>query len=489
MEETNGRGVDAVLIMAATQSNEPITQAGEICRQRGKVVVTGMVGMDIPRDNYYKKELDFKLSLSYGPGRYDSQYEEKGIDYPFGYVRWTEQRNIEAFLNLVAQGQVTPSRLITHRFKIDDALSAYELLLGKTKEPYLGIVINYGDSVATEKKNSRRVMVREHAPNNNGISVGFIGVGNFAKAVLLPEIKKTNITLKAVCTASGMSAEQSARKHGFSVATTDSNETITDKDINTIFIATRHNSHAQYVMKALTAGKNVFVEKPLCINREELAELRKVAIDSKGVLMVGFNRRFSPHAKLLAEYFKNRRTPMMLNYRINAGQIPVDHWIQDQNIGGGRIIGEGCHFVDFASYIIGKKALSVYATALSTADDLRKPEDNVAFTIKYDDGSVANIQYIANGSSDFSKESCEVFADGSMAIMDDFKKTTCSGKLGKKSISGKQAKGFAEELSAFFSAIKNGKDTPIDINSIFETTDITFSVIESLRSGKRVDLA
>jgi predicted dehydrogenase len=489
MEKTNGRGVDAVLIMAATQSNEPVTQAGEICRHRGKVVVTGMVGMDIPRDNYYKKELDFMLSLSYGPGRYDTQYEEKGVDYPFGYVRWTEQRNIESFLALVEQGLVTPSRLITHRFRIDDALSAYELLLGKTKEPYLGIVINYEATDKAEKKNEKTLIVREYLPNKNDISIGFIGAGNFAKAVLLPEIKKTGAALKYICTASGMSAEQTAKKHGFSIATTDSDTLLKDNDINTIFIATRHNSHAAYVIKSLSAGKNVFVEKPLCVTREEMADLKKAVADTRGMLMVGFNRRFSPHAKLLSDYFKNRRTPMMLNYRINAGNIPVDHWIQDINIGGGRIIGEGCHFVDFASSIIGSKAISVYATSLSTAEDSRKPEDSVAFAIKYADGSVANIQYIANGSSDFSKENCELFADGSTAIMDDFKKTVCAGKLGKKSISGKQAKGFSEEIEAFFRAITNGKAAPININSIFETTDITFSVIESLRSGKRVDLA
>jgi len=488
-EFSQGYGVDAVLITAATKSNEPVTIAGEICRMKGKVVVTGLVGMDVPRDMYYKKELDFKLSLSYGPGRYDSDYEEGGHDYPFGYVRWTEQRNIKAFMDMVESGAVTPSKLVTHRFAIDDALDAYQLILGKTKEPYLGIVLNYDEKPGGITRELRRTQIRQVVEGSSKISIGFIGAGNFTKAVLFPNLKKQkDICLKTICTATGMNAGQTAEKEGFASATTDYKELLNDPDINVVFVTTQHNSHARFVKAAIKAGKHVFVEKPLCINPEELNELQSVYNSSNQHVLVGFNRRFSPHAKLIKDYFQSRRTPMMVNYRVNAGIIPPDVWIQKPDVGGGRIIGEVCHFIDFASFIIGSDPVEVQAMCVATSNTSLVDEDNVTISIKYKDGSVAQIFYVAVGAEALSKEYCEVFADESSAVMDNFCSTVCMGKRGKKKLKGKQEKGFAEEIAAFLAAVRDGGETPIGFESIVDTTLCSFAVLESLRTKKSIKI-
>lgn len=503
---SQGYGVDAVLITAATKSNEPVTVAGEICRMKGKVVVTGLVGMDVPRDMYYKKELDFKLSLSYGPGRYDPDYEEGGHDYPFGYVRWTEQRNIKAFLDLVESGAVTPSKLVTHRFAMDDALNAYQLILGKIKEPYLGIVLNYDEKPGGITPELRRTEIRQDVKGTSEVNIGFIGAGNFTKAVLFPNLKKQkDISLKTICTATGMNAGQTADKEGFAKATTDYKELLNDPGINVVFVTTQHNSHARFVKAALEAGKHVFVEKPLCVTQAELEKvlgfkfydlsgdedgsesfnLKPKSSNLNLILMVGFNRRFSPHARLIREYFEGRRTPMMVNYRVNAGIIPPDVWIQNPEVGGGRIIGEVCHFIDFASFLIGCRPVEVQAMCVDTANASLVEQDNVTISIKYKDGSVAQIFYVAVGAADLSKEYCEVFADESTAVMDNFCSTVCMGKRGKKTLKGKQEKGFSEEITAFLTAVREGGKSPIEVQSIFDTTACTFAVLESLRS-KRV---
>ncbi len=486
---SQGYGVDAVLITAATKSNEPVTLAGEICRMKGKVVVTGFVGMDVPRAMYYKKELDFKLSLSYGPGRYDSDYEEGGHDYPFGYVRWTEQRNIKAFLDLVESGAVTPSKLVTHRFAMDDALDAYQLILGKIKEPYLGIVLNYDEKSGGITPELRRTTIRQDVKGASEINIGFIGAGNFTKAVLFPNLKKQkDIYLKTICTATGMNAKQTAEKEGFANATTDYKELLNDPDINTVFVTTRHNSHAIFITAALEAGKHVFVEKPLCINPEDLTELQAIYNSSNRHLLVGFNRRFSPHAGMIKDYFKDRRTPMMVNYRVNAGIIPPDVWIQHHEVGGGRIVGEVCHFIDFASFLIDSIPVEVQAMCVATSNASLVNQDNVTISIKYRDGSVAQIFYVAVGAADLSKEYCEVFADESTAVMDNFCATVCMGKKGKKKLKGKQEKGFEEEITAFLTAVREGGKAPIEFQSIFDTTSCTFAVLESLQTKKAVKI-
>jgi predicted dehydrogenase len=425
-EFSRGYGVDAVLITAAAKSNEPVTLAGEICRMKGTVVVTGLVGMDLPRDMYYKKELDFKLSLSYGPGRYDPAYEEGGRDYPYGYVRWTEQRNIQAFLDLVASGAVTPSKLVTHRFDIDDALNT-------------------------------------------------------------------------LCTATGMNAGQTAQKEGFACATTDFQVVLDNEQINTVFVTTRHNSHARFVTAALAAGKHVFVEKPLCLTPEDLQTIHQtlhksphtpdaspLTPHSPPILMVGFNRRFSPHAAFIRDYFQGRQTPMMVNYRINAGIIPPDVWVQDPEVGGGRIVGEVCHFIDFASFVIGADPVAVQAMCVDSTNASLVAEDNVTIAVKYRDGSVAQICYVAVGPSDLAKEYCEVFADESAAVMDNFCTTRCMGRRGKKRLKGSQKKGFTQEIAAFLKAVKTGGPSPIPFDSLALTTACTFAAKESLRTRTAV---
>jgi predicted dehydrogenase/threonine dehydrogenase-like Zn-dependent dehydrogenase len=490
---SRGYGVDAVLITAATHSNQPVETAGNICCVHGTVVATGMVGMDIPRDAYYKKELSFKLSCSYGPGRYDPTYEEAGHDYPFGHVRWTEQRNIGAFLECVAAGTVTPSRLVTHRFAIDKALDAYDLLSGKTQEPYLGIVLTYPEKQPEITPATRRMPVVpaqvKNAPASDKAAVGLIGAGSFARAILLPHLKKIReVRLRAVCDASGMAAAETARKAGFEFAATDFRQLLDDKEINTVIIATRHDTHAKFAAQALSAGKHVHVEKPLALTPEELLEIKKAAAGSSRILTVGFNRRFSPHAALIRTYFDGRQTPMTVAYRVNAGSIPKSSWIQDRETGGGRIIGEVCHFIDFCSFIIRSSPLSVRASCIKTANEAIVAEDSCVITLDYEDGSLATIVYAALGSAALEKERCEFFADGSSAIMENFEKTVCSGKRGGKTLKGKQDKGYGSELRAFVNAVKAGGPPPIPLQSLLETTAATFAALASLRSGAKQEI-
>lgn len=488
MTFSGGYGVDAVLITAATHSDEPVTVAAEIAKKKGCVVATGLVGMNLPRDLYYKKEIDFRLSCSYGPGRYDPVYEEQGVDYPFGYVRWTEQRNMAAFLQLVAEGKVTPSRLVTHRFGFDDALDAYQVLLGIKKEPYLGIVLGYGDDVVAKgasatKEMSRRVDFRV-APKEGKVGISFIGAGNFAKAVLLPTLKKVkDASLRVVSTATGMSAADTAKKYGFSAAATDQGEALTDAETDLVFVTTRHDMHAAQVRVALEAGKYVFTEKPLAITEGQFA-----TIPVSGKIMVGFNRRFSPHAKLIKDYFAKRTLPLVMHYRVNAGAIPRDVWIQDPAVGGGRMIGEGCHFIDFMQYVCGAPIVKVQAMCIQTANTAETPEDSVSVNLQFADGSVGTLEYVALGDTTLSKEVCEIHGEGSTAVMDNFCKTVCSGKLGRRKLKGRQQKGFSEELAATIRTVQAGEKMPISWDEIANVTKTTFAVLRALKTGGTVEV-
>ena len=492
---TNGYGADAVLITAATKSNEPIETAAEACRPKGRVVVVGLVGMDVPRDPFYKKELDLRLSMSYGPGRYDPAYEEGGHDYPYHYVRWTEQRNIQAFLDLVAAGKVTPSRLTSHRFAIDDALRAYELLEGTAGEKYLGIVINYPQPAAEAAlpPPARRIDLKPVAAGGRRtLGVGFIGAGNFAKAVLLPALGRRNdVSLTGLCTATGMSSVETGKRHGFAFATTDIGELLSDQSTQVVFIATQHHTHAAFVRRALEAGRHVFVEKPLCTSEEELAGIEELVggLQQPGLcLMVGFNRRFSLHALAIREAFSRRRTPLVVNYRVNAGSVPSDSWVQDPERGGGRIVGEVCHFVDLAEYLTGSVPTRVYAASIHTDDRRDVSEDSVAITINYADGSLATIQYLAHGSAQVPKERCEACADGVTAILDNYRQTTFHGG-GHRGVKGSQDKGFAGEIDAFVRVIREGGEWPIPFQSLARTTRVTLAILRSLREGQPVSLA
>lgn len=489
MAFSGGYGVDAVLITAATHSDEPVTVAAEICRKKGRVVATGLVGMNLPRDQYYKKEVDFRLSCSYGPGRYDPVYEEQGVDYPFGYVRWTEQRNMAAFLQLVAEGKVTPSKLVTHRFKFDDALDAYQVLLGIRKEPYLGIVLEYGEDgskpEAQSPKLERRVDFQPPTSNLqlDSVGVSFIGCGNFAKAVLLPTLKKTaGCAFRGVSTATGMSATDTAKKYGFAFAATDQAEVLKDDGTNLVMVTTRHDMHAAQIAAALAAGKYVFSEKPLCISEEQLEHL--VGLNSGRRVMIGFNRRFSPHARLLKDYFAKRTLPLVMHYRVNAGSIPKDVWLQDPEVGGGRMVGEGCHFIDFMSYVCGAPVVKVQAMCIQTANGAETPEDSISVNLLFADGSVGTLEYVALGDTTLPKEWCEIHGEGSTATMDNFCRTVCTGKLGSRKLKGTQRKGFAEELAATVAAVKGGAEMPIPFEDILNVTKTTFAVLRAVRSGQ-----
>jgi len=482
-EFSNGYGVDAVIIAASTASNQPVIDAAKISRMRGRVVFLGMVGMDIPRNDYYKKELDLRLSMAYGPGRYDPDYEEKGIDYPYDLVRWTEQRNFEAFLGLIEEGKISPKALLTHHYDFNDAMTAYDLLEGKIQEKYLGIVLEYSNEINLDEH--KTVKRTDKAISNDKVNLGLIGAGNFTKSVILPNIKKVaGYELVAVCTATGVSAEGTGKKYDFKYITTDSNEIFTNSEINAVAITTQHNSHASLVEKAIENKKHCFVEKPLCIYPEELESIA-AAHSGESLVQVGFNRRFSPMVQTMKKHLSGQ---ISVNYRVNAGIIPKDVWIQDRELGGGRIIGEVCHFIDTCSFLIDSEIVSVYASTVQKPNQSIPDEDNVNIILNYENGSTATIAYYAYGDSTMSKEYIEVFGSGISMEMHDFRELIIyeNGKK-KKEKSSNQDKGFANEFKAFKEAVKTG--TPaISFESIYNTTKTTFKILESINVGTLVDV-
>jgi len=488
ISSTCDRGADAVIIAAGTSSNQPIELAGEICRDKGRVVVVGAVNMDVPRKNFYEKELDIRFSRSYGPGRYDPLYEEMGIDYPFGHVRWTEKRNMEEFLNLLQQGKVNTEKLITHKFKIEDAEKAYDLIM-KEDERSLAVLLEYEDFSESQPK----IYLKQISPDGQKeiptVNIGFIGAGNFAKNNLLPHLKKMkDVKLKGVVTSTGISAKDVAGKFGFEYCSSEVDQILQNEKINTIFIATRHNLHSELVCRTLKAGKSVFVEKPLATSEGELEEIKRTLDLTQGKILVGFNRRFSPAARLLKKHFQERTTPLVMTYRVNAGFIPFDHWIHDPEVGGGRIIGEVCHFVDLLSFFADSEVSSSFALA---ADDSRKTpltNDNVAVSLKFKDGSVGSIIYTSAGDTSYSKERIEIFGANSVGVIDDFEKTVLvsDGKEQKFRHSG-SSKGHKEELEAFVESLKQNKPMPISPKGMINTTQTTFKIIESLQTNSSAD--
>ncbi len=475
---SNGYGVDAVIIAASTSSNQPIIDAADISRMRGRVVLVGMVGMDVPRNTYYKKELDLRLSMAYGPGRYDPEYEEKGNDYPYDLVRWTEQRNFEAFLGLIEEGKITPKELITHSYDFNDAMTAYDLLEGKIQEKYLGIVLTYKNIINLDEH--KIVQRNSKVLSSNKINVGLIGAGNFTKSVILPNMAKIGgYELVGLCTATGVSAEGTGKKYDFKYITTDSDEIFKNTEINSVFVTTRHNDHASKVLKAIENQKHCFVEKPLCIYEEELEAINE-AYNGKSILQVGFNRRFAP----MVETMKNKLNGQIaINYRVNAGVIPKEVWIQDRSIGGGRIIGEVCHFIDTCSYLISSNVVSVYAATVQKNDQSIPNEDNVNIVLNYANGSTATISYFAYGDNSMPKEQIEAFGNGISMQLNDFRELTIySGVKAKKEKSANQDKGFINEFKAFKVSVESGVSA-ISFDSIYNTTKTTFKILDSIRSG------
>ena len=475
---TNGYGFDAIIITAAAPSNDPIELSAEIARKKGKVIIVGAVKMDIPRDpHFYRKELELKMSCSYGPGRYDVGYEEAGNDYPFAYVRWTEQRNMEAFLDLLSAGAINMKPLISHAFDISDAEKAYDIILGKTKEPHIGILLKYP---ANDTKKQTFISVKQNPVAK--INVGFIGAGSFAQSYLIPNVKAYGAALNGVVTSKGITSKNVADKFKFGFCSSDSKDVLENKDINTVFIATPHSSHAKLAIKALEAGKNVFVEKPLAINIEQLQAVIETKANFNQPLLVGFNRRFAPVCERIKQEFANTLEPFVINIRVNAGLIPKDHWTQQAEIGGGRIAGEVCHFIDLMQYFTNAEPVKVFAESISTDNEKITPEDNVAIVVKFSDGSVGNLTYLANGDKAMPKENIEIFSAGNIGVINDFKDGLLykNGKTTKLKSSGK---GHKEEVETFLNAVKNGKESPISFRSICLTTITTFKILDSLHTG------
>jgi predicted dehydrogenase/threonine dehydrogenase-like Zn-dependent dehydrogenase len=475
---TKGHGFDAVIITAATPSNDPVELSSEITRKKGKIIIVGDVKMDIPREPYfYKKELELLMSCSYGPGRYDPAYEEKGNDYPYPYVRWTEQRNLEAFLDLLSKKVLDVKPLITHTFNISDAIKAYDIVLGKTIEPNIGILLKY-------PRNSIKVKSLFNIRNTpmNSINTGFIGAGSFAQSYLIPNAKASGASLAGVVTTRGITSKNVADKFTFNYCSTDPNDILIDKNINTVFIATPHSSHSDLVIKALEAGKNVFVEKPLAINLSQLKSVIAAKNKYFQPLVVGFNRRFAPVSEAIKKEFRNVSDPLVINIRVNAGIIPGEHWIQNSEIGGGRIVGEMCHFIDLMQYFTGSEPVKVFAESITTTNSKIIIEDNIAVVIKFSDGSVGNLLYLANGDKSMPKEKIEVFGAGCIGVINDFKNGQFFRDGREKSLKS-SGKGYKEEIVAFFNSLKRGEDSPISFRSICLTTLTTFKISESLNSG------
>ena len=482
-------GADAVILTASTESNEPVELAADLCRDKGRVVVVGLIGINVPRRPFYEKELDLRLSRAYGPGRYDPVYEEKGIDYPYGYVRWTEGRNMAAFLDLVAQGKVRLGPLATHRFPIDRAAEAYELITGDRRDEALGVVLTYPDAERDAPESGVTMLNREvrrtAGARPERVAVGLIGAGEFAKSVLLPGLKATpGVELAMVCTANGLNARYAARKFGFASCTADSGAIFGDPEIDAVVIATRHDSHVPLVVEALRAGKHVYVEKPLALNESGLGSIAK-AVDAAGsnAPMVGYNRRFAQIALHLKEFVSDVREPLVLHYRVNAGYLPADHWSQDPDEGGGRIIGEVCHFVDFLIFLTGALPVRVHARATPNAGRYRN--DNAAVTLEFADGSLGVIVYVANGDRGYPKERVELFGGGRVATLDDFRRLELV-RDGRKTVhksGGRQDKGHREALRAFVAAIREGRPSPVPWKEAVATSLTTFRILESLATA------
>jgi predicted dehydrogenase len=486
---TRGDGLDAVVVAASTPTNGPLVQAGEISRLRGRIIVVGLVGMEVPRSLYYKKELDLRMSMSYGPGRYDPDFEERGFDYPIAHVRWSEQRNLEAILDLLAAKRVRFAPLVTHHFPIDQALAAYDLIT-KGSEPFLGVVLDYGADESDASAPPPRLALRADAKQKSALGIGFVGAGGFGQSVLLPALKSAGGTdAIAIASAGGATARRVGEQYGFRVATAAAREVIRHPDVDAVFVLTRHDLHAPYVIEALQAGKHVFCEKPLALTRDEVAAIETARAASKGDVMVGFNRRFAPLVVRTAQHFAGRGAPLVMHYRINAGFIPPEHWVHDPVEGGGRILGEGCHFIDLLHFLAGAPPVRVYAESIGGGSRFRG-DDNVAITLRFADGSIGTVTYTAAGDATLGKEYLEVYGEGGVAILDDFRTLLLAKDRKQEKVkAANQDKGFEAEMKRFVAAAKSGGAMPIPFEQLTASTRATIAVMESLQRGTPVDVA
>jgi predicted dehydrogenase len=483
---SQGRGCDLVLICADTPAADPVELAGAIARDRARVIAVGAVGLHLPRKVYYEKELTFLNSRSYGPGRYDPTYEDAAQDYPIGYVRWTEGRNLAAVVDLLASGQLDVRPLITHIYPIDQAPEAYDLITGKHQEPFLGVLLSYPQPAAPAARLELAPAPAAAAPA--AVRLGVLGAGNFATAVLLPAVRKTpGVTPVGIASASGLSARHAAGRFGFRYAASDPAQLLADPEINTLAILTRHHLHAEQVIAALRAGKHVFCEKPLALDEAQLSAIAaQLAQTPELRLLVGFNRRFAPLAQDLRAFIQDRQEPLAAHYRINAGYIPLSHWVHDPAQGGGRLIGEGCHFVDFLSFLVGAAPSAVSAQGLP--DGGRYREDNFTLTLSFPDGSLGTVTYLSNGDKAFPKERVEVFCGGRAAALDDFRRLELvqDGRARRRTLPWGQDKGHRAEWAAWAAALQAGGPPPIPYAQLFGVTRATFAAVTALRTGQVV---
>lgn len=489
MFTTAGHGVDGVLVCAGTSSNQPIELCGEVTREKGRVVVVGAVRMDIPRESFFKKEISVVISRSYGPGRYDPSYEEGGRDYPYAYVRFTEQRNMQSILQLVSSKALDINSLITHRYSIDQAAEAYKLIEGTKTDPYLGIVLAY-DQAESTRNTKTRIEVSKKSLNKGKLGVSFYGAGNYATASLIPPLEvMPTLQFNGLATASGRTAQGVAKQFGFAFCASNFDELLQD-GTDAIFIATRHDTHASAVIKALNANKHVFVEKPLGLSVQELADIYEAYQASEGQLTVGFNRRYSPLTTKLISHFSSVIGPKLINIRANVGNIPSDHWIQDPKLGGGRLIGEGCHFIDLATAIAGSKPVQIHSFGTSKDDKSALLNDNVIVNLKFANGSIASVTYVADGSKAMAKEQIEVFGGGRSARLNDFKTLDLYGGDSKHEFHklAAQNKGQVEMLKAWVDSISNGTQL-IESEELFLTSLATVMAVESLALGVALDIS
>ena len=487
-QKTGGRGIDSVLITAETPSSDPVNLAAELARDRAIVVAVGTVGMEIQRKLYYEKELNFRISRSYGPGRYDSTYEQKGRDYPIGHVRWTETRNLEAFLQLLAERKLDLAALVTHRFPLDQTPRAYDLITSRSGDPFIGVLIQYPEAdLKTGAEMSHKIAVSSRAPLSTSLGIGVLGAGNFAQNTLLPALKAIPAaSFVGVCNATGPRSRHAAEKFGFAYCADSEQEILQDPNVKAVVISTRHNLHASQVLTAVAAGKSVFCEKPLCLNEDELAAIVRAhsALENAPLLMVGFNRRFALMAVQLKQFLAEIQEPLAIHYRINTGYLPADHWVNDPEEGGGRILGEVCHFVDFVCFLAGACPVEVQGQMVGNPGQYSM--DNVIATLKFANGTVGTISYVANGDKSASKERVEVFGGGATGILEDFRHLELI-RDGKKQVRRAwtgQDKGHKAEMQAFVDAARGESAPPMSFEQIVGTTLATLRLQNSCQTGQ-----
>jgi len=477
-----GEGADGVLITASAKTDEIIHASAQMCRKRGRIVLVGVIGLNLRRSDFYEKELTFQVSCSYGPGRYDPAYEERGQDYPLPFVRWSEQRNFQAVLDQLRAGALRVDDLITHRLEHARADQAYQLV--RSDSSVLGLVLQYPAEVSRD--NRLALPATRPAAGGESCTIGVIGAGSYCKATFMPALARTRAKIAYVADLKGANAAHLARKHGAANAVTDYRQILADGSVDAVAVTLTHDLHARFICEALAAGKHVFVEKPLCLSTDELRQVLDAAQAAPDkMIMVGFNRRFSPHTQWIKQRLQGRSQPLAMTMTINAGHLPPDHWTQDPHKGGGRIIGEGCHFIDLMTHLAGSPVRRVFAQAMGAS--VQTPEDKMSISLAFEDGSIGTIHYLANGAKAYPKETLEVFSDGRVFRLDNFRRTTAYGQPGSFK-TWRQDKGHAREVLEFTERVRGGGEWLIPLEELVNVTLASFAAVTSAREGRAIEL-